>query len=40
MGCGIGGCTECMVEFDPPDGPAMKRVCMNEPVFEANAIFG
>ncbi len=35
MACGIGGCAGCTVLLQTPDGPAMKRVCVDGPVFDA-----
>ncbi len=40
MACGVGGCAGCVVQVETPDGPAMKRVCVDGPVFEADTIFG
>ena len=40
MACGVGGCAGCVVQVETPNGPAMKRVCVDGPVFEANTIFG
>ncbi|MBT7308068.1 MAG: dihydroorotate dehydrogenase electron transfer subunit [Gammaproteobacteria bacterium] len=39
MACGVGGCAGCVVQVETPEGPAMKRVCVDGPVFEANTIF-
>jgi len=39
MACGIGGCAGCTVLVETPDGPAMKRVCVDGPVFDAATIF-
>ena len=39
MACGVGGCAGCVVEVQTPKGPAMKRVCVDGPVFEAGAVF-
>ena len=35
MACAVGGCAGCAVPVRTPDGPAMKRVCVDGPVFEA-----
>ena len=35
MACGVGGCAGCTVLVQTPDGPAMKRVCVDGPVFDA-----
>jgi dihydroorotate dehydrogenase electron transfer subunit len=40
MACGIGGCAGCTVLVQTPDGPAMKRVCVDGPVFDAGTVFG
>ena len=40
MACAVGGCAGCTVLVETPDGPAMKRVCVDGPVFDANAVFG
>jgi len=39
MVCAVGGCAGCAVEVQTPAGPAMKRVCVDGPVFDANTIF-
>ncbi|MBK1731821.1 dihydroorotate dehydrogenase electron transfer subunit [Thiococcus pfennigii] len=39
MACGVGGCAGCVVEVRTPDGPAMKRVCVDGPVFAAEQVF-
>ncbi|MBM4219717.1 MAG: dihydroorotate dehydrogenase electron transfer subunit [Gammaproteobacteria bacterium] len=39
MACGVGGCAGCTVLVQTPDGPAMKRVCVDGPVFDATAVF-
>lgn len=39
MACAVGGCAGCVVEVQTPDGPAMKRVCVDGPVFEASTVF-
>jgi dihydroorotate dehydrogenase electron transfer subunit len=39
MACGIGGCAGCNVRVETPDGPAMKRVCVDGPVFDARAVY-
>ena len=39
MACAVGGCAGCAVEVKTPDGPAMKRVCVDGPVFDAEAVF-
>jgi dihydroorotate dehydrogenase electron transfer subunit len=39
MVCAVGGCAGCAVAVQTPAGPAMKRVCVDGPVFEASAVF-
>ncbi len=40
MACAVGGCAGCAVPVVQPDGSlAMKRVCVDGPVFDANAVF-
>ena len=39
MACGIGGCAGCNVLVQTSDGPAMKRVCVDGPVFDARDIY-
>ena len=39
MACAVGGCAGCVVEVQTETGPAMKRVCVDGPVFEANSVF-
>jgi dihydroorotate dehydrogenase electron transfer subunit len=39
MACAVGGCAGCTVEVRTPDGPAMKRVCVDGPVFDAYSVF-
>ena len=38
MACAVGGCAGCAIRIDTPDGPAMKRVCVDGPVFDAQTI--
>jgi len=38
MACAVGGCAGCTVEISTPAGPAMKRVCVDGPVFDAQSI--
>jgi dihydroorotate dehydrogenase electron transfer subunit len=38
MACAVGGCAGCTVEVTTPDGPAMKRVCVDGPVFDAKSV--
>jgi dihydroorotate dehydrogenase electron transfer subunit len=40
MACAVGGCAGCTVRVQTDDGPAMKRVCVDGPVFDARAVFG
>lgn len=39
MACAVGGCAGCVVEVATPDGPAMKRVCVDGPVFDGYTVF-
>ncbi|MGH8273184.1 MAG: dihydroorotate dehydrogenase electron transfer subunit [Gammaproteobacteria bacterium] len=39
MACAVGGCAGCTVEVATPAGPAMKRVCVDGPVFDAVTVF-
>ncbi|MFT5499910.1 MAG: dihydroorotate dehydrogenase electron transfer subunit [Woeseiaceae bacterium] len=39
MACAVGGCAGCTVLVNTDDGPAMKRVCVDGPVFESSAVF-
>jgi dihydroorotate dehydrogenase electron transfer subunit len=38
MACAVGGCAGCAVKIKTPKGDAMKRVCVDGPVFEAASI--
>jgi dihydroorotate dehydrogenase electron transfer subunit len=38
MACAVGGCAGCTVRINTPEGPAMKRVCVDGPVFEAASV--
>jgi dihydroorotate dehydrogenase electron transfer subunit len=38
MACAVGGCAGCAVKISTPDGPAMKRVCVDGPVFDAASV--
>ncbi|MFT4580564.1 MAG: dihydroorotate dehydrogenase electron transfer subunit [Gammaproteobacteria bacterium] len=41
MACAVGGCAGCAVLVHTTAGPAMKRVCVDGPVFEASdVVFG
>jgi dihydroorotate dehydrogenase electron transfer subunit len=39
MACAVGGCAGCTVLVETRDGPAMKRVCVDGPVFDAAVVF-
>jgi dihydroorotate dehydrogenase electron transfer subunit len=39
MACAVGGCAGCAVRVQTPEGPAMKRVCVDGPVFAAAQVF-
>ncbi len=38
MACAVGGCAGCVVEIETENGPAMKRVCVDGPIFEASTV--
>lgn len=38
MACAVGGCAGCTVRIETETGPAMKRVCVDGPVFEARTV--
>ena len=39
MACGVGGCAGCTIRVRTPAGPAMKRVCVDGPVFDALDVY-
>jgi dihydroorotate dehydrogenase electron transfer subunit len=39
MACAVGGCAGCAVEVKTPEGPAMRRVCVDGPVFDGYSIY-
>jgi dihydroorotate dehydrogenase electron transfer subunit len=39
MACGVGGCAGCAVEVQTENGPAMRRVCVDGPVFAGASIY-
>ncbi len=39
MACGIGGCAGCTVQVRTDEGLAMKRVCVDGPVFDAYSVY-
>jgi len=39
MACAVGGCAGCAVRVQTESGPAMKRVCVDGPVFDAAIVF-
>jgi dihydroorotate dehydrogenase electron transfer subunit len=39
MACAVGGCAGCAVRVRTPEGEAMKRVCVDGPVFDALSVF-
>ncbi len=39
MACAVGGCAGCTVQVETEQGPAMKRVCVDGPVFDAYRVF-
>ncbi len=38
MACAVGGCAGCAVRIRTPSGDAMKRVCVDGPVFDAASV--
>jgi len=38
MACAVGGCAGCTVMINTPAGEAMKRVCVDGPVFDATTV--
>jgi len=40
MACGVGGCAGCTVPVQTENGMAMKRVCVDGPVFSGETVFG
>jgi dihydroorotate dehydrogenase electron transfer subunit len=38
MACAVGGCAGCAVRVNLPEGPAMLRVCVDGPVFDATIV--
>ncbi len=39
MACAVGGCAGCVVKVQTESGPAMKRVCVDGPIFDAALVF-
>lgn len=39
MACAVGGCAGCAVLVDTDDGPAMRRVCVDGPVFDGASVY-
>lgn len=39
MACGVGGCAGCTLLVHEANGTAMKRVCVDGPVFDARAVY-
>ena len=39
MACGVGGCAGCTLTVHGANGTAMKRVCVDGPVFDARAVY-
>ncbi|VAW78234.1 Dihydroorotate dehydrogenase (NAD(+)), electron transfer subunit [hydrothermal vent metagenome] len=39
MACAVGGCAGCVVQVSTDAGPAMKRVCVDGPVFDSRSVF-
>ncbi len=39
MACGVGGCAGCVVQVEEGNNLAMRRVCVDGPVFDAKKVF-
>lgn len=39
MACAVGGCAGCVVKVKTADGEAMKRICVDGPVFDSKDVF-
>ncbi len=39
MACAVGGCMGCTVRVEEPTGPAMRRVCVDGPVFPGEQVY-
>jgi len=39
MACAVGGCAGCVVKVKTPQGDAMKRICVDGPVFDSKEVF-
>jgi dihydroorotate dehydrogenase electron transfer subunit len=39
MACGVGGCAGCAVEVQTENGTAMRRVCVDGPVFDGSSVY-
>jgi dihydroorotate dehydrogenase electron transfer subunit len=39
MACGVGGCAGCAVLVQTESGPAMRRVCVDGPVFAGDSVY-
>jgi dihydroorotate dehydrogenase electron transfer subunit len=39
MACAVGGCAGCAIEVHTDDGPAMRRVCVDGPVFDGYTVY-
>jgi dihydroorotate dehydrogenase electron transfer subunit len=39
MACAVGGCAGCAVEIQTANGPAMRRVCVDGPVFDGYGVY-
>ena len=39
MACAVGGCAGCVVKVQTSTGEAMKRVCVDGPVFDSRSVF-
>lgn len=39
MACAVGGCAGCAVKVHTDEGPAMRRVCVDGPVFDGDSVY-
>lgn len=39
MACAVGGCAGCAIRVETADGPAMRRVCVDGPVFDGQTVY-
>ena len=39
MACAVGGCAGCAIRVETAEGPAMRRVCVDGPVFAGETVY-